>query len=424
MGMLSCEKEEIAPSPLPTEQPDPAGGAYHYDRVEGFVQKGPFLNGTAMQVAELQQNLAQTGRNYSTQIVDNRGTFELYDVDFATPYVQLKADGFYYNEVSDETSAARLTLHAITNLAEHNALNVNLLTTLERPRVEYLVSRGSKFGLAKEQAQQEIFGIFEMGEGISANSELLDISQSGDDNAKLLALSVILQGALTEGELSELVANIGTDIREDGVLDSELLGSQLVNNAYFLQPVAIRENLEKRYASMGQMVTVPNFEPYLRQFLDNTDFAFTDHITYPEVAKFGKNLLSGQEPILTWGTHSLAVDLPRSGSVKVVIWGANWAFAPGPESTGWTYTDLNWEDRSRTFTSTHTGRINMQMELTTIHNGQDKYIYPPCNDPLPHNCPDRIPNPDYVEYPLTHIEVYENNDTVPIFTREFSVRPE
>ena len=48
-------------------------------------------------------------------------------------------------------------------------------------------------------------------------SEYLDISQPGDKNAILLAISVILQGYLSVAELSELLANITTDIREDGL---------------------------------------------------------------------------------------------------------------------------------------------------------------------------------------------------------------
>ena len=406
-GLLSCEKEAIAPEPSAS-----ASDAYHYDRLEGFVQKGPFLNGTAMQVAELQKNLAQTGRNYNTQIVDNRGNFELYDVDFATPYVQLKADGFYYNEVSDETSSARLSLYAVTNLTEHNALNVNLLTTLERARVEYLVSRGSKFGLAKQQAQQEIFDIFEMGDGTSADSELLDISQSGDDNAKLLALSVILQGKLSEAELSELVANISTDIRSDGQLDSQELGTQLINNAVLLKPARIREHLQARYRSMGMEADIPAFEDYIKRFIDLTSFEITNRIFYPMEGGSGPNLLATREQTYPTGKYSLAADLPANTSLRLVVGGANWVFRALQSESGWTYSELNGQDTSRVFTATRTGPVDFEVLLQKPPIHYDYTVDSSGNTV-------RIPVNDGPR--STFIRAYENDATEPSWTYTFFV---
>jgi len=47
------------------------------------------------------------------------------------------------------------------------------------------------------------------------DSELLDITKSGDNNAILLAVSLILQGFRSEAELTELLAAISNDIRTD-----------------------------------------------------------------------------------------------------------------------------------------------------------------------------------------------------------------
>ena len=41
--------------------------------ISGNVQKGPFINGTSVRVAELNSNLQQTGRSFETQIADNSG---------------------------------------------------------------------------------------------------------------------------------------------------------------------------------------------------------------------------------------------------------------------------------------------------------------------------------------------------------------
>ncbi|MDD4430684.1 MAG: hypothetical protein PHF61_04695, partial [Bacteroidales bacterium] len=105
--------------------------ALNMQTIGGYVQKGPFLNGTSITVSELSEELVPTGRNFSTQITDNKGTFELLNLTLISPYVELEADGFYYNEVTDENATAQLTLYALSDLSDTNSLNVNVLTHLE-----------------------------------------------------------------------------------------------------------------------------------------------------------------------------------------------------------------------------------------------------------------------------------------------------
>lgn len=199
--------------------------ALNMQTIGGYVQKGPFLNGTSISVSEFSEEWVPTGRNFSTQITDNKGTFELLNVTLISPYVELEADGFYYNEVTDENATAQLTLYALSDLSDTNSLNVNVLTHLERNRVKHLIANGLSFSEAKSQSQSEILSLFEIDKEDVSTSELLDITKQGDDNAILLAVSVILQGNLSVSELSELLANISTDLREDGLLDNPTLKS-------------------------------------------------------------------------------------------------------------------------------------------------------------------------------------------------------
>lgn len=245
------------------------------DKLNGYVQKGPFLNGTTITISELSEDLVPTGNNYPSQILDNKGTFEVKNVELASQYVEVKADGYYFNEVSNSNSTAPLTLFALSDLKNKSNLNVNVLSTLEKGRVGYLVSSGSNFSDAKAQAQSEILAIFEIERSTMEASELLDITKQGDDHAILLAISVILQGNLTVPDFSELIANISTDIREDGILNSMTLGSMLINNAKALKPDQIRKNLEARYETLGLTVTIPEFEKYINQFIASTEFEYT-----------------------------------------------------------------------------------------------------------------------------------------------------
>ena len=265
--------------------------------LNGFVQKGPYLNGTAIIISELSSELIPSGKNFSSQIVDNKGTFELNNIELSSNFVELRADGFYFNEITNCNSVAPLTLYVLSDITDKTSLNVNVLSSLEKRRVEYLISIDSSFNDAKHQAQTEILKIFEIDNKNMPASESLDIIQTGDDNAILLAVSVILQGQLDVSELSELLANISTDIRTDGILDSKTLGTTLINNAKNINLNQVRSNLENRYESLGIDITVPDFEKYIGQFIDNTNFIYSGNSQYPDSGFYGMNILNLSDSI-------------------------------------------------------------------------------------------------------------------------------
>ena len=101
-------------------------------KVSGYVQKGPYLNGTNITISELSTQLDPTGKIFTSQIIDNQGTFEITNVELASHYVELKADGFYFNEVTNKNSTSQLTLFALSDLSDKTSLNVNILSTLEK----------------------------------------------------------------------------------------------------------------------------------------------------------------------------------------------------------------------------------------------------------------------------------------------------
>lgn len=378
--ICSCEKEQDN------------GTNLNLEKVNGYVQKGPYLNGTAVTISELTSDLTPTGKNFTSQILDNKGTFEIKNVDLTSQYVELKADGFYFNEVTNSNSTAQLTLFALSDLSDKSSLNVNILSNLEKNRVDYLVSNGTIFSDAKNQAQSEILSIFEISkEGIS-ESEQLDITKSGDENAILLAVSVILQGYLTVSELSELLANISTDIREDGQLNSQTLGSTLINNAKAINLDEVRDNLESRYEELGLNITIPDFEKYVNQFIDSTEFEFTGFIEYPQNGLYGTNLLDKSSTEYTSGNHSLNAILPNGTSLKVKIQGNNWFYPVSQDWSGWEKSDWNDVDNSRTFTSKKTGELDLKILLETDTTSTKTKIY-----------------------------VYENGDIEPTWTKEITV---
>ncbi|WP_422359834.1 hypothetical protein [Reichenbachiella sp.] len=287
--------------------------------LSGSVQKGPFVNGTSITISELDSALIQTGHTFFTQITNDKGSFEV-DLELESDFVMLRADGFYFNEISGKTSTSQITLYALSDVTDSSTINVNILSHLEKPRVEFLISEGLTFVEAKKQAQSEVLSVFNIETDDIRSSELLDISQAGDDNAALLATSIILQGFRSEGELSELLSNISLDLREDGILDEEKLGTKLINHARLNVNTETRSNIEERYSDLGVEFEIGNFEKYVTSFVENTSFEYDNFITYPVEGKYGDNLLSDELVNFEFdGDYSFAAYLPIGTSLKVIV---------------------------------------------------------------------------------------------------------
>jgi hypothetical protein len=337
--------------------------------LNGAVQKGPFLNGTAIDIYELDNSLTPTGKNYPSQIIDNSDTFELQNVSFLSPYVLLIANGYYFNEITNQNSTAQVTLNALSDITDKSTVNVNILSNLEKNRIEYLVSKGSSFSEAKIQAEGEVLAIFSVSKPDISDFEALDISKGGDNNAILLAISLIIQGFRTEAEMSDLMANISTDIRQDGKLDSETLGSMLVNDARLLDLAKIRTSLESRYANLGMQVTIPDFEKYVKQFLDNSSYTITNFIEYPEYSEYGENILYGDKTSFGSGYLSMAAKLPVGTSLKIVIKRGIWYYRALPEGpVNWTISGYDSMMEEQTFIVTESGKsCDLNIEISGEH---------------------------------------------------------
>ena len=247
------------------------------DVFSGYAQKGPFMTGASVTIMELDTTLNQTGKTYFTTISDNLGSFEQKNIELVSNYVELKADGYYFHEAFGGIIASTITLYALADIADVNSANVNVLTTLEKQRVEYLVKQGMSFSDAKKQAQSEILAIFGFN-SLQIPSEALNLT----NDAILIATSCIVQGCMgSPGQIMELMTNISAEIRTDGVLNNNALGKKLIDNAIMLTTYSdvggfpstwlfkIRYHLEKRYAELGIDVTIPDFESYIQAFAES-----------------------------------------------------------------------------------------------------------------------------------------------------------
>lgn len=296
--------------------PEPVKETVKKEIFSGYAQKGPFVIGSSVTILELDEHLNQTGKTYFTTISNNLGSFEQKNIELVSNYVELKADGYYFNEVSGELTGP-ITLYALVDIADINSANVNVLTHLEKPRVEYLVKKGMNFADAKEQAQQEILAIFDF-KPTQTSSEILNLT----DDAMLIAISCIFQGNLSTGDMMALMASISADIKTDGILNDMTLRQKLIANAYSIlfSMDKIRNHMETKYAELGNYAIIPNFESYLLSFLESKPYSQTFDIMYPKTGLYGDNILSDEVTAIRRGEHySMYAYILNDSRLKIVL---------------------------------------------------------------------------------------------------------
>ena len=324
-NLIACSSKE-------ENKKDPDTSITLTSTLTGTVQKGPFISGASINFFELGSNFVQTGLAYNTQTINNVGNFELSKgLSLTSSNLLFVAQGFYFNEVSGANSEVPLTLYLVSDISNQNNININLITTLEKSRVLYLISEGATYSDADAQARKDVLNIFFISKEDMADAQNLNIISEGDDNAILLAISVILQSYRTTSELSSLISDIALDIEKDGVLDNEKLGSELINGAILLNTQKVRENLGKFYSDNGISVSIPNFEKYVELFINNNavsakPYVFTKSMIYPELDGVLLNILNKDittdsfPSVGTGNFHTgLSVELPNGSRLKIVI---------------------------------------------------------------------------------------------------------
>jgi hypothetical protein len=246
--------------------------------IEGFAQKGPYIVGTDVTVAELNDKLFPTGRVFFSTILDDKGRFALPGVVLESPYVQIKIRGFYYSEVWDNVTATELTLLAFADVRKSETINVNIITHLESERVAHLVQKENlSFDEAKTKAFKEFLAVFEWEDLDVASSETLDLSENDEGGAVLLAAACLFERS--QGDYVkrlETITNFRIDFT-DGKIDEPLTQNRLRSAASYIDRGRVLTNLENKYGS----ISFPDFGFLLDQFMQNS--SYTDYGSFTNV---------------------------------------------------------------------------------------------------------------------------------------------
>jgi len=239
-----------------------AATATRKEKISGVFQKGPFVQGTLASLNELDNNLNPTGRPYQTLITDDKGTFEIRNVELVSPYAHLIANGFYRNEVTGNKSNAQIILQAIVDIREKEQVNVNILTHIEYYRVLDLVDGGISVKAAKRQAQKEIFAAFGIDSDYFKDSEDMTIFGESESDAALLAISVLLLGDLSEANFSQRLMDFSQAIRNGGVWNDNSAKNAIADWA----SGANLADIKSKILGWELASAVPAFEKYARAY--------------------------------------------------------------------------------------------------------------------------------------------------------------
>jgi hypothetical protein len=260
---------------------DPGGNApIKKTKISGVFQKGPFVEGTTATLNELDSGLNPTGRPYQTLITDDKGTFEIRNVELVSPYAHLIANGFYRNEVTGAKSAAPITLQAIVDVTDKDNVNVNILTHIEYYRVLDLVDGGMTVKAAKKQAQKEILAVFGIDSDVFKSSEDMTIFGATESDAALLAVSILLLGDLSEADFTQRLMNLSQAIRTGGVWNDETAKSAMAKWAVDAGLNDMLAKVKSNILGWGLATAVPGFEKFVGSYwvanLCSENNCFTD----------------------------------------------------------------------------------------------------------------------------------------------------
>ncbi len=250
----------------------------------GAVFKGSFLRGSLLNFYELDKKLNQTGRSFNSTIKDDYGNFTLKAQNLNGKLVRVVGDGFYWNEVLNENSSSRITLTALCLMGSNETVNVNVLTHLERPRVEYLYNiKGLSFESAKSQAVREVLKAFGYENTGIERAEKVGVVGKGNESKILLAISTLMQGYRTESEVTQILNDFAEDLEKDGLLTSASIGNDLETHLNYVDTATVLNNFKIKYRKLYNADTVNSVDMrFIKTFQNNTVYTKDkDLIDYP-----------------------------------------------------------------------------------------------------------------------------------------------
>lgn len=239
-------------------------------KVSGYAQKGPFVDGTTVNIYGLDDKLEETKVKFSGKTSGDSGHFSIKDITLDNQYALIEVSGFFENLMTwKATSGTRTKLHAIVDLSAGKSVNanVNLFTELEYERVKQLVLN-EKYNVpaAKKHATAEILGLFDVKGSKDLTVTSVSLADTGSAGASLYAFAVMMIADLSTSKFGNRLDDFNEDFAQDGSWDD---AEMRANVADFLSTYAGADSVRTRAKALKVSNKLPDFEKILREFWTN-----------------------------------------------------------------------------------------------------------------------------------------------------------
>ena len=276
--------------------------------VAGVTQKGPFVKGSAVMVRGIDcKTMKLSDERFEGTVKSDKGDFAVKGVSLKSSCAVFEATGKYRSEFSGKETDGELTLRALTDLENREKVNVNILTNLEYERIVYLVTqKGKLFAEAKKQAEKEVLAAFDIVGSFEA-FENLNIFESGDGNAALLAVSVMMQGGADVDALVERMDKFDDSFAEKGVWSDSSTKTAIME--WVSAADGLLDSIRKNVEGWGIAAEVPAFEKYVEKFGADSPDAAQNTMTDSRDGKTYRTVKIGNQ---VWMAENLNYETEKS----------------------------------------------------------------------------------------------------------------
>ncbi|EGR0202186.1 hypothetical protein [Vibrio parahaemolyticus] len=232
----------------------------------GAVQKGPLQPGSVVTAYELNQDLEKTDTSYTTQIEDYEGNYNMNE-RFNTPYVELVAQGDYFNELTGK-SDEQMRMSAFVDMNAATQVNFNVATAAMKASIMAKVQAGQSFDEAVHETTSELLSLYsydpdQWADGI--NFYNVNLSNAGDTSTVLLVISASTLTMATENGLTleQQIEKIGQVLLDPKSVQFEEMKQALTQYSLALYKTAAYENTQKYYTDNGLDFDIPHVDYFI-----------------------------------------------------------------------------------------------------------------------------------------------------------------
>ena len=288
--------------------------------IAGVSQKGPFAKGSAVTVQGIDcKTLKFTDEVFEGKVKSDKGDFVIDDITLSSTCAVFEVTGNYFNEVTGKKTKDKITLHALTNLKDRKNVNINLLTELEYERVMNLATgKETSFAEAKKQAEKEVleaFGVNDDATDKVQEFENLNIFEKGDENAALLAVSVLMQGDDDVASLAKRLENFSGDFAEDGEWSDSKTKKEIAEWAAAAKENGKLDTIRKNVETMNDGDKVNAFE----KLVENSGVTLSETSVKSNGSSSSKNVSSSSSKnviLSSSGNSTSSTSSPTSSSTE------------------------------------------------------------------------------------------------------------